>query len=162
MRFAVKDIIDVKGLRTGAGSAAYLRTYNKAEATAPSIQRLLDLGATFVGKTRTSQFAHGAQPWEFVDFEYSRNPRGDGHLTAGASSSGSACAIAAYNWLDFTVGSDTRGSIRKPAALVGAFGLRPSHGTLDMSGVVTLSEQMDTISFFTRDPIIFESLGRNW
>ena len=162
MRFAVKDIIDVKGLRTGAGSAAYLRTYNKAEATAPSIQRLLDLGATLVGKTRTSQFAHGAQPWEFVDFEYSRNPRGDGHLTAGASSSGSACAIAAYHWLDFTVGSDTRGSIRKPAALVGAFGLRPSHGTLDMSGVVTLSEQMDTIGFFTRDPIIFESLGKNW
>jgi len=64
--------------------------------------------------------------------------------------------------LDFIAGSDTRGSIRKPAALVGAFGLRPSHGTLDMSGVVTLSEQMDTISFFTRDPIIFESLGRNW
>jgi len=162
MRFAVKDIFDVKGLRTGAGSAAYLRTYNKAEITAPSIQHLLDLGATLVGKTRTSQFAHGAQPWEFVDFQYSRNPRGDGYLTAGTSSSGSACAIAAYDWLDFTVGSDTGGSIRKPAALVGAFGLRPSHGTLDMGGVIALSEHMDTLGFFARDPMIFESLGKNW
>ncbi|KAF5363872.1 hypothetical protein D9756_000069 [Leucocoprinus leucothites] len=162
LRFAVKDIFDVQGLQTGAGSAAYLQTYKKAETTAPSVQRLIDLGATLVGKTRTSQFAHGAQPWEYVDFEYSRNPRGDGYLTAGASSSGSACAIAAYDWIDFTVGSDTRGSIRKPAALVGAFGLRPSHGTLDLDGVLPLSEEMDTIGFFTRDPMIFESIGRNW
>ncbi|KAJ3562823.1 hypothetical protein NP233_g9337 [Leucocoprinus birnbaumii] len=162
LRFAVKDIFDVQGLQTGAGSAAYLRTYKKAETTAPSIQQLIDLGATLVGKTRTAQFAHGAQPWEFVNFGYSYNPRGDGYLTAGASSSGSACAIAAYDWIDFAVGTDTRGSIRKPAALVGAFGLRPSHGTMDLDGVLPLSEEMDTAGFFTRDPMIFEAIGKNW
>lgn len=162
LRFAVKDIFDVKGLPTAAGSTAYRLTHSNAETTAPSIQRLIDLGATLVGKTRTSQFAHGAQPWEYVDVGYSWNPRGDGYLTAGASSSGSACAIAAYPWMDFTVGSDTRGSIRKPAALVGAFGIRPSHGTMDMTGVLPLSEEMDTAGFFTRDYMIFESLGRNW
>ncbi|EKM79758.1 hypothetical protein AGABI1DRAFT_113062 [Agaricus bisporus var. burnettii JB137-S8] len=162
MRFAVKDIFDVKGLATGAGSHAYRKALGQVEETAPSIQRLLDLGASIVGKTRTSQFAHGAQPWEYADFEYSWNPRGDGYLTAGASSSGSASAIAAYDWIDFAVGSDTRGSIRKPAALVGAFGLRPSHGTLDMKGVVPLSEEMDTAGVFARDYIIFEALGRNW
>lgn len=53
-----------------------------------------------------------------------------------------------YHWLDFTAGSDTKESIRKPAALVSAFGLRPSHEMLDMSGVVALSEQMDTIDFY--------------
>jgi hypothetical protein len=162
MRFAVKDIFNVKGIPTGAGSVSYRRTYGKAETTAPSIQRLIDLGATLVGKTRTSQFAHGAQPWEYVDIDYSWNPRGDGYLTAGASSSGSACAIAAYDWVDFTVGSDTRGSIRKPAALVGAFGLRPSHGALDLEGVIPVSAEMDTAGFFTRDPLILESIGQNW
>jgi hypothetical protein len=162
MRFAVKDIFDVKGLATSAGSNAYRKTLGQVEETAPSIQRLLDLGATIVGKTRTSQFAHGAQPWEYVDFEYSWNPRGDGYLTAGTSSSGSASAIAAYDWIDFTVGSDTRGSIRKPAALVGAFGFRPSHGTLDMKGVVPVSEEMDTAGFFTRNYVIFEGLGTSW
>lgn len=162
LRFGLKDIYNAKGLPTAAGSAAYRRTYGKADKTAPSVQRLIDLGATLVGKTRSSQFAHGAQPWEYVDVEYSTNPRGDGYLTAGASSSGSACAIAAYDWIDFTVGSDTRGSVRKPAALVGAFGLRPSHGTMDMSGVIPVSEEMDTAGFFTRDPRIFEALGANW
>ncbi|KAF9445327.1 amidase signature enzyme [Macrolepiota fuliginosa MF-IS2] len=162
LRFAVKDIFNAKGLPTSAGSIAYERTYGKADTTAPSIQRLIDLGATLVGKTRTSQFAHGANPWEFVDFEYSTNPRGDGYLTAGASSSGSACAIAAYDWIDFTVGSDTRGSVRKPAALVGAFGIRPTHGTMDMSGIIPVSEEMDTVGFFTRDPRIFESIGTHW
>ena len=85
------------------------------------------------------------------DIDYQQGPRGDGYPTAGASSSGSACAIAACHWLDFNTDSDTRESIRKPAALVSALGLRLSHETLDMSGVVVLSEWMDTIGFFTRE-----------
>ncbi len=115
-----------------------------------------------VGKTRTSQFAHGAQPWEFIDVPYSWNPRGDGYLTAAASSSGSACAIAAYHWLEFTVGSDTRGSVRKPATLVGVYGIRPSHGSMDMAGVVPLSEEMDTAGFFTRHPGVFHQVASQW
>ncbi|KAG6811912.1 hypothetical protein H0H92_005310 [Tricholoma furcatifolium] len=160
--FALKDIFDAKGLPTGAGSLAYARTYPPADTTAPSIQRLLDLGATMIGKTRTSQFAHGAQPWEYEDIPYSWNPRADGYLTASASSSGSACAIAGYDWLDFTVGSDTRGSVRKPAAFVGAYGIRPSHGSLDLTGVVPLSEEMDTAGFFARDPRLFHAIGTRW
>ncbi|KAG6844007.1 hypothetical protein H0H87_010730 [Tephrocybe sp. NHM501043] len=161
-RFALKDIFDAKGLPTGAGSLAYARVYPAPYATAPAIERLLDLGATIIGKTRTSQFAHGAQPWEFEDIPYSWNPRADGHLTASASSSGSACAIAGYDWLEFTVGSDTRGSVRKPAAFVGAYGIRPSHGSLDLTGVLPLSEEMDTAGFFARDPRLFAALGARW
>jgi len=71
------------------------------------------------------------------------NSREDGHLTASASSSGSACAIAAYKWLEFTVGSDTRSSVRKPAGLVGAYWVRPSIGSMILRGVVPFSE-MDT------------------
>lgn len=162
MRFGLKDIYDAQGLPTAAGSKAYQLTHPIPPQTAPSVQKLLSLGAIMVGKTRTSQFAHGAHPWEFVDVPYSWNPRGDGHLTASASSSGSACAIAAYDWLDFTVGSDTRGSVRKPASLVGAYGIRPSHGSMDLKGVVPLSEEMDTAGFFARHPGLFTTVASHW
>ncbi|KAF8165859.1 amidase signature domain-containing protein [Crassisporium funariophilum] len=161
-RFGLKDIYDAQGLPTAAGSHAYSLTHPIPHMTAPSVEILLALGAVMVGKTRTSQFAHGAQPWEFMDVPYSWNPRGDGHLTASASSSGSACAIAGYSWLEFTVGSDTRGSVRKPAALVGAYGLRPSHGSMDLKGVVPLSEEMDTAGFFARHPRIFYEVASHW
>ena len=161
-RFGLKDIYDAKGLPTAAGSLAYLQTHEIPTETAPSIEKLLQLGAVMVGKTRTSQFAHGAHPWEFRDVSYSWNPRGDGHLTASASSSGSACAIAAYEWLEFTVGSDTRGSVRKPAALVGAYGIRPSLGSMDLKGVVPLSEEMDTAGFFAKHPKVFHEVASNW
>ncbi|KIM46589.1 hypothetical protein M413DRAFT_440231, partial [Hebeloma cylindrosporum] len=161
-RFGVKDVYNTRGLPTAAGSLAYLQTHEIPTETAPSIEKLLQLGAVMVGKTRTSQFAHGANPWEFVDVSYSWNPRGDGHLTASASSSGSACAIAAYDWLEFTVGSDTRGSVRKPAALVGAYGIRPSLGSMDLTGVLPLSEEMDTAGFFARHPNIFHEVASKW
>lgn len=161
-RFGLKDLYDAEGLPTAAGSAAYALTHSIPNITAPSVQKLITLGAAMVGKTRTSQFAHGAQPWEFNDVSYSWNPRGDGHLTAGSSSSGSACAIAGYEWLDFTVGSDTRGSVRIPAALVGVYGIRPTHGSMDLTGVLPLSEEMDTAGFFARDPRIFAEIQRHW
>ncbi|PPQ70384.1 hypothetical protein CVT26_013849 [Gymnopilus dilepis] len=164
LRFALKDIFDAHNLPTAGGSLSYLLTHpSPPNRTAPSILPLLALGATLLGKTRTSQFAHGAQPWEFVDYSYSYNPRGDGWLTAAASSSGSACAVAGYEWLDFAVGSDTRGSVRKPAALVGVFGIRPSWGSLGLEeGVVPLSEEMDTVGFFARDVWVFWEVAMHW
>src|SRR5687768_5547426 len=100
------------------------------------------------GKTKTSQFAHGADPWQFVDIHYPWNPRGDGYLTAASSSSGSAAAIAAYDWVDIAIGSDTRGSVRKPAALVGSYGIRPTRNSMNLSGVIPLATEMDTAGFF--------------
>lgn len=161
-RFALKDIYDARGLQTSAGSLAYAKTHPPSNTTAPSIQTLISLGAVLIGKTKTSQFAHGANPWEFVDFSYPWNPRGDGHLTAASSSSGSACAIAAYEWLDFAVGSDTRGSVRKPATLVGAYGIRPTWGSMNLDRVVPLSAEMDTAGFFARDPRIFYTISQLW
>ncbi|KAJ8519667.1 hypothetical protein ONZ45_g3383 [Pleurotus djamor] len=161
-RFALKDIFDVEGLQTYAGSLAYGDVTPLASHTASSVQRLLDLGAVFVGKTKTSQFAHGANPWDFIDFSYPWNPRGDGFLTAASSSSGSACAIAGYEWLDFAVGSDTRGSVRKPAALVGVYGIRPSIGIMPLDGVLPLAAEMDTAGIFAREPQLFSELCRHW
>ncbi|KAL0581476.1 hypothetical protein V5O48_000517 [Marasmius crinis-equi] len=158
-RMAVKDIFHMRGLPTSAGSKAFLEmTGSFQPKTAQSIEKLLSLGIVPIGKTRTSQFAHGASPWEFQDFGYSWNPRGDGMLTVAASSSGSGSAIAGYGWLDLAVGSDTRGSVRKPASLVGVYGVRPSSGSVSLEGVVPLSEEMDTAGIFARDPLLFETV----
>ncbi|KAF8166981.1 amidase signature domain-containing protein [Pholiota molesta] len=144
MRFGLKDIFDAAGLPTAAGSHAYAATHPIPHATAPAVHALLARGARLVGKTRTSQFAHGAAPWECVDVPYP------------------ACAAAGYGWLEFAVGSDTRGSVRKPAALVGVFGIRPSLGSVELSGVVPLSEEMDTAGIFARHPGIFYDVASQW
>ncbi|KAK7029374.1 hypothetical protein VNI00_014628 [Paramarasmius palmivorus] len=162
-RVAIKDIFDMRGLPTSAGSLAYLEmTSGTTFETSVAVQKLITLGVVPIGKTRTSQFAHGASPWEFHDFSYSWNPRGDGFLTAVASSSGSACAIAGYDWLDLAVGSDTRGSVRKPASMVGVYGIRPSFGAISLEGVVPLSEHMDTVGIFARDPKLFVEVTNQW
>lgn len=161
-RFALKDIFDARGLQTAGGSHAYARAHPPAARTAASVRRLLARGAVLVGKTMTTQFAHGAHPWECVDAAYPWSPRGDGYLTAGSSSAGSACALAGHAWLDFAVGSDTRGSVRRPAALVGAYGIRPSWGSMDLEGVIPLAEEMDTAGFFARDPALFCQIATLW
>ncbi|KAF9018009.1 amidase signature enzyme [Hymenopellis radicata] len=161
-RFALKDIYDAKGLQTGGGSRAYEEVYPPATENGPALQKLLDLGAVPVGKSKTSQFAHGADPWQFIDIQYPWNPRGDGYLTAASSSSGSACAIAGYEWIDFALGSDTRGSVRKPASIVGVYGIRPSWGSLDTTGVIPLASELDTLGLFARDPNLFHEISNLW
>ena len=69
--------------------------------------KLLDLGAIIVGKTRTAQFAGGEHPMDWVDYKSSFNPRGDGSLSPSGSSTGSAAGLAAYRWLDFSLGTDS-------------------------------------------------------
>lgn len=109
LRFAVKDTIDVKGTKTCAGSLAYQRLHPQKNVTAPCVQHLSDLGAILIGKTKTAQFADGDTiTGDCVDYPCPWNPRGDGYLIPSGSSSGSASAIAAYDWLDFSVGTDSK------------------------------------------------------
>jgi hypothetical protein len=121
-RVAVKDLYDVKGLVTSGGSQAWAYITPPANVTAPSVQKLIDLGAVIVGKYKLAQFASGADPWQWQDEHYPFNPRGDGWLTCSASSSGGGCSIAAYDWLDYAIGSDTGSSMRRPAAVSGVYG----------------------------------------
>ncbi|KAG6876094.1 hypothetical protein C0992_000970 [Termitomyces sp. T32_za158] len=65
-------------------------------------------------------------------------------------------------FVEFTVGSDTRGSVRKPAAFAGAYGIRPTHGSLTTHSVPSLAEDMDTAGYFARDPRLFVVLGIRW
>jgi Asp-tRNA(Asn)/Glu-tRNA(Gln) amidotransferase A subunit family amidase len=149
MRFGVKDSIDIAGLETGNGSRCYREMYPPRDTTAASIEKLTAAGAIVVGKMRCCQWCDGQDPLERLEEVSPTNPRGDAFQKPSGSSSGSAAGCASYEWLDFTIGTDTGGSIRHPAGVNGLYGIRPSLGTMDTSGLVC-SELMDTLGVFSR------------
>ncbi|KAF7177902.1 hypothetical protein CNMCM7691_006378 [Aspergillus felis] len=161
-RVSVKDLFDVKGLQTSAGSQAWIQVTPIANSTAPAIQRLIDLGAVIVGKFKLAQFASGADPWNWTDEQAPFNPRGDGYLTCSASSSGGGCGIAAYDWLDAAIGTDTGSSMRRPASVSGTFGNRPSQGMMSLEGAVPLNAGEDTVGVFSRDPVEWAEFAKAW
>ena len=162
-RLAVKDIFDVKGLKTGCGNRAYYDLYPSKTKTSPAVQRLLDGGMVLVGKTKTSQFANGEQATgDWVDYHAPFNARGDGYQDASSSSTGSGASIGAYPWLDFAIGSDTGGSMRGPAGANGVFGNRPSHGAVSLEDVMPLAPELDTGGIFARDAKSWATAGHWW
>lgn len=157
LTFAAKDIFDVAGHRTGCGNPDWLRTHPPAMATAVAVQRLLDAGADLAGKAITEEMA-----WSIVgeNAHYGApvNPAAPGRVTGG-SSSGSASAVAG-GLVDFSLGSDTGGSVRFPASLCGLIGMRPTHGRIPVDGVCALARSFDTVGWFARDPDVFDRVGR--
>jgi allophanate hydrolase len=140
--FAVKDNIHVTGMPTTAGCPAYAYTPSK---TAFAVQRLLDAGAILIGKTNLDQFATG-----LVGV---RSPYGacssvfDDDYISGGSSSGSAVAVA-LGFVSFSLGTDTAGSGRVPAAFNNLVGLKPTRGLLSTAGVVPACRTLDCVSIF--------------
>ncbi|KAF1808169.1 amidase family protein [Eremomyces bilateralis CBS 781.70] len=161
-RVGVKDLYGMKGLVTSGGSIAYAQVMPVQTENAPSIQRLIDQGAVLVGKQKLAQFASGANPWDWYDEQYPFNPRGDGWLTCSASSAGGGCSIAAYDWLDYAIGSDTGSSMRRPAAVSGTYGNRPSQGFMSLEGVMPLGGSTDTAGVFSRSPYDWVKFARAW
>ena len=160
LRFALKDTIALKGLKTGYGNQAWLETYPPETDTAPAIQLLLGAGAVVVGKTKTTELAEGLDPVEWTDTICPYNPRGDGHQKPSSSSTGSAVAVATYEWLDFAIGTDTGGSIRHPAGVNGVFGNRPTQGAIDLAGVLGATNLFNTVGVFARDVSTFNKVGK--
>lgn len=163
LRFAVKDIFHVKGLKTSGGSRAYYQVYGPQNFTTQTVEKTLSGGAQLVGKTRTIAFALGA-PNNGAEIDYLDpwNPRGDGYQSTGGSSTGSGSAATAYEWLDFTIGSDTGGSVRFPARFGGLYGYKPTHGIFNLTGILPAISEQDTPGFLTRSPSIFTKLGKWW
>ncbi|KAJ9486587.1 hypothetical protein VN97_g6734 [Penicillium thymicola] len=152
VRLGVKDIYDIKGVKTGCGNRAYYETYPVANTTGPAIQSLIDAGAIIVGKMKTSQFANGETATDdWVDYHSPFNARGDGYQDPSSSSSGPGSGIGAYDWLDLAIGSDTGGSIRNPSQVNGCFGNRPSWNLVSLDNVMPMSPLLDTAGFLTRD-----------
>ncbi|MBJ7331658.1 MAG: amidase [Solirubrobacteraceae bacterium] len=130
---SVKDVIDVGGMTTRCGSDAY---EEHPEADAAAVALLRDAGAIVIGKTSTHEFALG------VTSPQARNPH-DRTRIPGGSSGGSAVAVTTGMSV-VSLGTDTRASIRVPAALCGIVGMRPTYGTSPTKGMVPLSWTMDT------------------
>jgi aspartyl-tRNA(Asn)/glutamyl-tRNA(Gln) amidotransferase subunit A len=137
---SLKDLVDQQGWPTTAGSL--VRKDHVAAEDATVTRRLRAAGAVFVGKTNLHEFAFGTTT-EDSGFGLARNPI-DPSRSPGGSSGGSAIAIAAGMSLG-TVGTDTGGSIRIPAAACGVVGLKPEWGRISARGVVPLSRQLDHV-----------------
>lgn len=157
LTFAVKDLFDVAGYPTSAGQPLMLARSGLKTQHAPLVQHLLDAGAAFVGKTVTDELAFSLQG-QNMHFGQPVNAAAPTRLTGG-SSSGSASAVA-HGLCDFALGTDTGGSIRAPASHCGLWGLRPSHGRIDLSGAHPLSPSLDTAGWFARDAQTFVRVGQ--
>jgi len=148
LTFAVKDLYDVAGYPTSGGQPFVLAMSGIKTTTAPAVQRLLDAGARFVGKTITDEFAFSMNG-QNAHFGSPVNGAAPDRI-AGGSSSGSASAVSNH-LCDFALGSDTGGSVRAPASHCGLVGLRPTHGRISLASVMDLSPSFDTCGWFTRD-----------
>lgn len=142
---SIKDLLDVRGTPTTAASR--VREGHMAERDATSIAHLRLAGAVFIGKTNLHEFAFGTTN-EDSAFGPARNPH-DPSRSPGGSSGGSAASLAAGIGLA-TIGSDTGGSIRIPAAACGVVGLKPTFGEVSLDGCVPLSRTLDHLGPLAR------------
>ena len=156
LTFALKDLIDVAGCRTGAGNPDWLARQSPAERSATVVEKTLAAGATLVGKTITDELAFSLEGRN-VHYGSPINPACPDRM-CGGSSSGSGVAVAA-GLVDFAIGTDTGGSVRVPASFLGVFGFRPSHGAVSLDGVVPFAPSYDTVGWFARDAELLEKVG---
>lgn len=143
-KVAIKDTIDLKGYKTQAGSAS-LRNTAPALENAEIIENLLKKDCQILGKTNLHELAFGITGINHFTGT-AINPKYQ-DLIPGGSSSGSAAAVAA-NLVDFSIGTDTGGSIRMPAACCGVFGLKPTFGRVSRKGVLPAQTSLDCVGPF--------------
>ena len=152
LTFAAKDLFDVAGHPTGGGNPDWAAYYPVPTRHAWAVQTLLDAGATLIGKTITDEVSLGIlgeNPFYGTPLNTAAPDR-----VPGGSSSGSAAAVAA-GLADTALGTDTGGSVRVPASFCGLYGIRPTHGRLDLSGMLPQAPSSDTTGWFARDPETF-------
>lgn len=152
LTFAAKDLFDVAGRPTGGGNPDWPRDRPIPTRHAWAVQRLIDAGASLVGKTITDEVSLGILGENPFDGT-ACNPKAPGRVPGG-SSSGSAVAVAA-GLCDTALGTDTGGSVRVPSSFCGLYGIRPTHGRLDLTGMMSQAPSSDTTGWFARDPETF-------
>jgi amidase len=142
LSFAVKDLIDIGGHKTGCGNPTWRDTHPPASVNAVCVEQLLEAGARCVGKTVSDELAFSLLG-ENHFYGTPLNPKAPDRVPGG-SSSGSASAVAC-GMADFALGTDTSGSVRVPASNCGIWGLRPSHGFISVAGVNPFAPTFDTV-----------------
>jgi amidase len=156
MTFAAKDLFDVAGAPTGGGNHDWARTHPVPTRHAWAVKTLLDAGATLIGKTITDEVSLGILGENAFDGTPLNSKAPD--RVPGGSSSGSAAAVAA-GLCDTALGTDTGGSVRVPSSFCGLFGIRPTHGRLDLSGMLPQAPSSDTTGWFARDAATFAKVS---
>lgn len=136
--FGAKDIFETRDLPTCYGSPLYAG--RRGQRDAALIEELFRAGGVLLGKTHTAAFAS-------FDPAPTRNPRYAGH-TPGGSSAGSAAAVAA-GMAPFAIGTQTLGSVLRPASYCGVCGFKPSYGLIPVDGALPFAPSLDTVGFFT-------------
>jgi amidase len=152
LTFAAKDLFDVAGYPTGGGNHDWARTNPVPTRHAWAVQTLLDSGAKLIGKTITDEVSLGILGENAFDGT-PRNSKAPDRVPGG-SSSGSAAAVAG-GLCDTALGTDTGGSVRVPASFCGLYGIRPTHGRLDVTGMLPQAPSSDTTGWFARDADTF-------
>lgn len=142
---------------SGFGNPDWARTHSAATSTAPAVIAVLRGGGTCVGKTIMDEMAYSING-ENKHYGTPTNPCAPDRVPGG-SSSGSAVAVGA-KLVDFSLGTDTGGSVRVPASYCGIFGFRPSHGVVSSTAVIPMAQSFDTVGWFARDPVILNRVGR--
>jgi amidase len=152
LTFAAKDLFDVAGVPTGGGNHDWARANPIPTKHAWAVQALLDAGASLIGKTITDEVSLGIlgeNPFDGTPINTAAPDR-----VPGGSSSGSAAAVAA-GLCDTALGTDTGGSVRVPASFCGLYGIRPTHGRLNLAGMLPQAPTSDTTGWFARDAATF-------
>ncbi|HEY5273908.1 MAG TPA: amidase [Acidimicrobiales bacterium] len=157
LTFAVKDLYDVAGTRTGAGNPDRLSEAPIAAEHAAPVQALLGAGAELIGKTVTDELAFSLSGTN-IHYGTPRNPAAPGRVPGG-SSSGSVSAVA-DGLVDFALGTDTGGSTRVPASYCGVFGLRATHGRISRRGVFLLAPSFCSIGVFSASAAVLQKTWR--
>ena len=152
LTFAAKDLFDVAGVPTGGGNHDWPTGRPVPTRHSWAVQTLLDAAATLIGKTVTDEVSLGILGENAFDGT-PVNARAPGRVPGG-SSSGSAAAVAA-GLCDTALGTDTGGSVRVPASFCGLYGIRPTHGRIDLAGMMPQAPTSDTTGWFARDAATF-------
>jgi Asp-tRNA(Asn)/Glu-tRNA(Gln) amidotransferase A subunit family amidase len=145
--YGAKDIVETKGYGTAYGSALFAG--HVSDRYAALIELLRSKGAVMMGKTQTTSFA-------YFDPAPTRNPRNPAH-TPGGSSSGSAAAEAS-GMVPFAIGTQTQGSIIRPASFCGITGFKPTYNTLPVDGIMPFAPTLDTAGFMTETALDMRAL----
>ena len=157
MRFLCKDMCQIKGFKTSCGNPDFYKHTAEATENAPFLEKILNEGAILEGITICDEFFYSIIG-ENIHYGTPRNKNAP-NCVPGGSSSGSAAALTQINY-DFTIGTDTGGSVRVPASFCGIYGFRPTHGRINLNKVYPMSESFDTLGWFSNNKSNMLKVGK--